>query len=192
MSIINDALKKAQEGLNPKTEQGLYETPLEIETLPPAGQQSTQQKMPMKNKIKSAFTIVCATLVTIASALYIYQQFQSNIPKVKIFAQKSFNQLIHKKEPPELKAKTSRDPVPLAQLTINPTTSSTPNATKPNAPITLNIHGIMANASGNLVLINDQVYQEGDSVGGAKIVKINLDSITTLINGTQETIHVKN
>ena len=56
----------------------------------------------------------------------------------------------------------------------------------------MDVHGIMSKGNSNLVLINDQVYQEGDEVEGAKIVKINLDSITILNNGAEETIHVKN
>ena len=50
----------------------------------------------------------------------------------------------------------------------------------------------MANTSGNLVLINDQVYQEGDTVDGAKIIKINLDSISVIVNGAEQTISVEN
>ena len=50
----------------------------------------------------------------------------------------------------------------------------------------------MSNGSSNVVLIDDKVYQEGDEVDGAKIVKINLDSITVNINGTEKTIFVKN
>jgi hypothetical protein len=85
----------------------------------------------------------------------------------------------------------------MAQITINTPASpvagpASSTLTKPPAPVTLNIHGIMANATGNLVLINDQVYQEGDVVDGAKIVKINLNSITVINNGTEQTIPVKN
>ena len=48
----------------------------------------------------------------------------------------------------------------------------------------------MADDRGNLVLINDQVYQEGDEIDGAKITKINLNSITIINNGKEETISV--
>ena len=182
MSIIHDALKKVQQGLSPENQTAsayLYEKPAEVETLPP-----------MKNKIKSLLTLCCALAITLASVLYIYQQFQNDIPKVKNFAKKSFYKLINKEEPLAFKAKAPDKLKPLAQFTINPPASS--KITKPPAPITLNIHGIMSNDTGNLVLINDQVYQEGDAVDGAKIVKINLDSITVNINGAEKTIFVKN
>ena len=49
----------------------------------------------------------------------------------------------------------------------------------------------MSNDTGNVALINDQIYQEGDSVDGVKIVKISLDSVTVINNGKEETISVK-
>ena len=75
---------------------------------------------------------------------------------------------------PDFKTRAPQDLKPLAQIST-----------------TLKIHGIMANATGNLALINDQVYQEGDEVDGAKIIKIDLNSITVNINGTDKTIAVK-
>ena len=124
--------------------------------------------------------------------MYIYQQFQNDIPKVQKFAKKSFFKLIHKEELPDFKTKSPAELKSLAQLTINPPTMKSSSLAKPAAPVTLDIHGIMSNDSGNLVLINDQVYQEGDEVDGAKITKINLDSITIINNGVEQTILVKN
>jgi hypothetical protein len=204
MSIIHDALKKVQEGLSPKTNPPpenlppaqntsgyIYETAPVAETLPTSNQETTVQKPPIQNKIKSILALVCAMAITLGAGWYIYKQFQNDIPMVQRLAKKSFYKLIHKKEVPDFKTKTPEELVPLAQFTINAPAAKTTGATQPPAPITLDIHGIMSNPSGNVVLINDQVYQEGDEVGGAKIVKINLDSITVLINGTEETIHVK-
>jgi hypothetical protein len=197
MSIIHDALKKVQESFSPKAEPApvtpsattpasgyLYETPPAVETLPPVEQLGPDQKTPIKTKIKSTIAATCAlaitVAITIASIEYIYQQLQSIIPTVQRLAKKSFMTLIHKKQ-----LTKSVEIKPLAQFTI-------PNKTKPTAPITLDIHGIMSNGSGNLVLINDQVYQEGDEVDGAKITKIDLDSITVVNNGVEQTIPVKN
>lgn len=177
MSIIHDALKKVQQGLTPPAEETktdtsttapeasgyIYTAPDTVETLPP-----------VKNKIQSVSVQVCTVLITtaitIASIEYIYQQFQINMPTVKKFAQKSFFSLVHKKTLPQTPEKLK----PLAQFA------------------TLNVRGIMANGPNNLALINDQVYQEGDVVNGIKIVKISLDSITVINNGTEQTIPVKN
>jgi len=62
----------------------------------------------------------------------------------------------------------------------------------PVTPETLNVHGVMSNGNQNLVLIDDQVYQEGDEVDGVKILKIGLTSITVLNNGQEEKIRVRN
>jgi hypothetical protein len=179
MSIIHDALKKVQEGLAPK-----------IETLTREGEQTADQKPPTDNKIKSIFAVSCALVITAASILYIYQQFQNNNPQFNSFAKKSFYQLIHKGKPLAAKTEAPENLKPLAQFSVNPPPG--PPMTKQPAPTTFNIHGIMSNKTGNLVLINDQVYQEGDVVDGTKIVKINLNSVTVITDGIQQTILVKN
>jgi len=204
MSIINDALKKVQQGLASKTDvletipsapvkeisEHIFATPT-VNKITETDQNITPEKPPIKSKIKSVYTNICIVLITlaitIASFEYIYQQFQINIPQVQNLAKKSFYNLIHKKDL-DAKNKTT-DLKPLAQLTITPAATNS-NAPKP-IPITLNIHGIMANGDHNLVLINDQVFQEGDEIDGAKIVKIDLDSITIINNGIQQTILVK-
>ena len=55
---------------------------------------------------------------------------------------------------------------------------------------TLNIHGIMSDPKGNVVLIDNGIYAEGDEVNGVKIVKITLDGIVVLKDGKEETIRV--
>ncbi len=183
MSIIYDALKKIQQGPSPKADETPYEKPAEIEILPRGGQQTAHQKPLIQNKIKSTLILCGAIAITAASVLHIYRQFQTDIPKVKSFA------------------KAHEDLVALAKLAVQaPKPLNPPSPTKlpaisdtlkTNAPQTLNIHGVMSNGSNNLVLIDDQVYQEGDDVDGVKIVKISLDSITVISNGKEETIRVK-
>jgi len=203
MSIIHDALKRVQQGLAPKTDDSqanpspttqnasayIYDTPSKVENLPQTDQQTIKPRSAIKNKIKSIFALCCAIAITVTSIVYIYQQVQYAAPKAQTFAKSSFYKLIHKKEHFDFKTTPPKELKPLAQLTITPPTSS--STTKPGVPITLNIHGIMSNGTGNLVLINDQVYQEGDEVDGTKIVKINLNSITVINNGTEQTINVK-
>jgi len=195
MSIIHDALKKVQKGLSSKSDEVevINEDSSEIEILPPSRQETVVVKSIIQNKIKSALALICATTITVLSVMYICQQFKNEVPLAQRFAKNSFNKLIHQLQPLNTKtpAHVAPAPKPLAQITINPLTTKTSESTKP-APTTLDIHGIMANATGNLVLINDQVYQEGDEIDGAKIIKINLDSITINNNGTQQTIFVKN
>jgi len=211
MSIIHDALKRVQQGLAPKSEASktettpstqaassyVYETPSEIENLTSSGKRTAPQKTLDANKIKSFFALVCALSITAGSIVYLLGQFKSQIPVGERLAKKYFFHLIHKDIVPDFKTKTADELKPLAQITVNAPATSPAAATAAgtvNAPPaeTLKIHGIMADAKGNLALINDQVYQEGDEVDGAKIIKIDLNSITVNINGTDKTISVKN
>jgi type II secretory pathway component PulC len=85
-----------------------------------------------------------------------------------------------------------KSPKALAQVTVNPSTPPTSAIATAPLPVTLNIHGIMSGTTGNVALINDQVYQEGDSIEGTKITKINLDSIVVTSNGVEQKILLKN
>jgi len=208
MSIIHDALKKVQQSLTPKTNETppapsseatqkngsyLYENPSPVENQPPVDQKTTDEKPVVQNKIKSLLAFICAIVITTGALWYVYQQFKNDVPIAQRLAKKSFYTLVHKAGITGLATKAP-DLKSLAQITI-PTTATTASASQSPAtgaaPTTLNIHGIMSNATGNLALINDQVYQEGDEVDGAKIIKIDLKSITVNINGTEKTIFVK-
>ncbi len=186
MSIINDALKKVQQGLDNNTPANPFaDTAPAAEPVAQPSQPvtSTSTKAVVKNKIKSISVLIVATAITLASAIYIWQQVQIAAP----YAQQSLSKLVHQTtKKTDIKAKQPEQLKPMAQLTITPTGEST-QQTPP-----LNIHGIMANASGNLVLINNNVYQEGDVINGVTILKINLDSITISNNGKEETIFMKN
>jgi len=215
MSIIHDALKRVQQGLAPKTDETknstasatppgssyLYAPPSEIETLPSAGKDNAAPKALDQNRIKSFFALVLALTITAGSILYLYEQFKNEIPVGERLAKKYFFQLIHKDIVPEFKTKTPEELKPLAQITVNPPTATAAGSVAPAgtalpaapaAPEILKVHGILSDSKGNLALINDQVYQEGDEVDGAKIIKIELNSITVNINGADKTIPVKN
>ena len=66
-----------------------------------------------------------------------------------------------------------------------------PPAPKPEDPHAFNIQGTMSDQRGNVAIINGKIYTEGDMADGAKIVKINMDSIVVSRDGQEETIAVK-
>jgi hypothetical protein len=217
MSIINDALKKVQQGLNPKAD--------ETSTAPAAPSQNTEnifsstenpkppmslpiEKLPAaKNKARSVLILICSIAFALGAVALLCKQLNVYFPRIQRAVKSSYYKLIHKEEIPEFKTKTAKDLVPLAKITVNPAKPISPApsqapvsaanqqpmtyATDPNIHGTLNVHGVLANPTGNVVLINDQVYQEGDDVDGVKIVKINLNSIQINNNGQEETIRVK-
>ncbi|MBI3314651.1 MAG: hypothetical protein HYZ86_01740 [Candidatus Omnitrophica bacterium] len=141
MSIIHDALKKAQNGLQDKT--------------PP----------PPRPGGAKPLTVAPAVLILLAAAVltagYVYRQGApspvpySSVPKI--------------------------EPLPLLEPKAEP---------RPEHADTLNIHGIMSDPNGNVVLIDNGIYAEGDEVQGVKIIKISLDGIVILKDGKEETIRV--
>ena len=202
MSIIHDALKKVQRNLassksdktaspqqteNQQNTGYLYAAPA-VENLTPADQPAVGPKKSIQNKIKSLLAFICAIAIIVFAVRYALQQFHKDIPQVQKLAQKSFYKLIHNKNLPNFKTLTPAKPKPLVQITVN--SPVVPNTHQAPVPLKLNVHGVMADGSANLALINDQVYQEGDEVDGAKIVKINLNSITVITNGKEKTIRI--
>ncbi|MDP2653890.1 MAG: hypothetical protein Q8Q08_07660 [Candidatus Omnitrophota bacterium] len=61
---------------------------------------------------------------------------------------------------------------------------------KAGSPHRIVIKGIMAMGDRNVLLINDEVYEVGDSVQGKKIVKISLDRVEFLDRGRVRTFRV--
>ena len=96
-----------------------------------------------------------------------------------------------------LRARPSKNAVaaeeqPLVQVNVAPVPPPETKAEpKPEYTDTLNIHGIMSNPKGNLVLIDNGIYAEGDKVQDIKIVKITLDGLVVLRDGKEETIRVE-
>ena len=82
-------------------------------------------------------------------------------------------------------------PPPPAQevKTIAPAVEAAPvPAPKPETPPVFKVQGIMADPKGNVALINDKVYAEGDDLDGARILRIGLDAIVVSRDGKEETI----
>ena len=77
MSIIHDALKKAQQGLAPKTGPS-------IKTTSPVDQKTFD-----KNKIKFLFDLVCTIAITVGAIWYAYQQFKNYMPRALPLAKTS-------------------------------------------------------------------------------------------------------
>lgn len=205
MSIIHDALKKVQKNLSSRADKKspdtsikpnessayLYATP-PVEILSETILSNPKPKPILGKIIKFTLILMIALAIIGGSIYYFYLQFNDNLPSAPKSAVKSIRQLIPQKTLPDLNIKKMKELRPLAQIIIKQAKTSLPNAAPPPEPITLKIHGIMSNASGNLALINNQVYQEGDKIDGITIIKINLNSIKISANGKEKTIPVDN
>ncbi|MDE2222638.1 MAG: hypothetical protein KGK03_06165 [Candidatus Omnitrophica bacterium] len=145
---------------------------------------------PPKSKVKSFLAFLCALVILGGCFFFLYKQMNVYFPGPMAKARSLYFKLMHQKE-----AKQATAPLPpLAKIKVGPAAKSDAaaagqTAVTQNAP--LNIHGVLAGGSKNLVLIDDQVYQEGDEVDGIKIVKISLNAITVINNGQEEIIPVK-
>ena len=165
MSIIHDALKKVQNGLQDKTS-----------PLPPA--------VPLKNSgTKGGWKIIVLILLAVAvlTAGYVYRQNASS-PAPHPSAPE-----IEPPPPVQINAAPVLQPEPRnGGAEAGPKAEPRPEY----AAGTLNIHGIMSDPNGNVVLIDNGIYAEGDEVQGVKIIKISLDGIVILKDGKEETVRV--
>ncbi len=85
---------------------------------------------------------------------------------------------------------TVNSPVAISKASSSPTSPSTPSAAEATAPLVLNVQGVMASGGHNVALINNNIYEEGSLVNGAKILKIDLNAITIEHDGKQEIVTV--
>ncbi len=170
MSIIHEALKKVQNNLQDKTSPPPRLGGAEPLTVAPAAGGT-------KGETKRGGNIVVLILLAAAvlTAGYLYWQGRPlpSVPKKDSLPsrQGGINATPAPVPPPEPKNETKPEP-------------------KPEHADTLNIHGIMSDPNGNVVLIDNGIYAEGDEVQGVKIVKISLDGIVILKDGKEETIRV--
>ena len=181
MSIIHEALKKVQNSLQDKISSPPRVGGAEPLTVAPA---STEGRSASDGKSgpKSGWKIIVLVLsaVAILTAGYMYRQGASSalppsVPKIG--------------SPPPVQINAAPAPVPASAPVPEPKTEAKPEP-KPEHADTLNIHGIMSDPNGNVVLIDNGIYAEGDEVQGVKIIKISLDGIVILKDGKEETIRV--
>ena len=162
MSIIHEALKKAQQSLQKNTSAAPAEPIIAVGPAPAYRQGA--------GKVLLFFVllvIICAAL----SAGYMY--WRTRPAKIAIVALSPAPPKKDTTPPPAGPAKTI---VPAADTASKPA---------------LKIQGIMADPKGNVALINDKIYAEGDDIDGAKIVRISLDSIVISRDGKEETLSAK-
>ncbi len=208
MSIINDALKKVQQNLNTNqpAQQPSEAAPRSTSPFDQPSPKATDEGpvetlkkdyTQLKKNIAAAFI---SSIVVIACGAITWFQIK-DMPQVQEW-QALLNAKIKRIGALKVNAKKAQDIKPLAQVAVeqlpsttpesNTTTNTPPSAQeiKPLAPLMLSIHGVMANGSANIALINNQVYQEGDTVQGVKILKISLNEIIVLNNGKEQSIAV--
>lgn len=164
MSIIHDALKKVQQTNNPEA------------TPPPATPQgSVQNPETVKPQDKTSILLfvaaICAVVAMIFAAL---PQFTP-------------------KKPVRTSAVTvTKQPAPEPAATTEPAPAVPAQTTAVTDPLnSARIEGIMDMGDKKVVLINGNVYEEGQTIHGRTITKITLDAMTVTDNGQERTFSIK-
>ncbi len=160
MSIIHDALKKTQSGLQARSSSVIGR--------PPAADGGAAKR-------GGKIVILILLVMTVLPAEYMYLRARPLKDTV---------------QQPLIQVNAMPAPAPVSQpeLKTEPGSKAEPKVEHTD---TLNIHGIMSNPKGNLVLIDNGIYAEGDKVQDVKIVKITLDGLVVLRDGKEETIRVE-
>jgi hypothetical protein len=191
MSIIHDALKKAQEDLKSSGKE-------KKETSSPPNTNEQTSSSPRSNTPLIVITLGMIIFGIICGGYFAYKRFfiaspltnQPALPKqVKENTQEPST-------PTQSQPKTSNQnvqqntPIAKAQAgaqsqTINAQPSSLP-------PYEITIKGIMSTGDTNVVLINDDVYEVGEQVSGMLIKKITLKNVELELNGQRYIVPVKN
>ena len=200
MSIINDALKKAQKAKG-KTTTGSNSTNTQPESNPTnqdvdkKGDSASKSFDLQKLHLPKPVIIVIAVIV----GLFLINKLIFK-PKKIIYISKDDIVKLKESEPQE-KAKAAKPQAASAQPTApaaKPQPVSQPKPAPEIAheetvlikPSQMRITGVVTGSGEPFAIINDKIYREGDSIGTAKIVKISDNKITFDYNGLNITFTV--
>ena len=220
MSIINEALKKLQNQIThtyphakPSSEQtAVQQQPAELTAAQQAGFQpipetsSVQAAQPASErpvqKANGSRLVIILGILCLLTALFapvvnkqsVMGMLLAKLPKnISISLPKTQN--IKPQTPAEAIAvaatEQEKKPESIQKIIQNltaPAAAISKSATAPSSRIIVN--GVMTHGAENLVLIDGQVYEEGDEVDGVKILKITSKGITVLENGAERFIKV--
>ena len=193
MSIIHDALKKVQQTSNAG-----------ISTSTPPAQEPAQlskkNSAPDRTSILLFVATTCAIVAIIFAAL---PQFAPKKPIIIPALVTDANTPSHReaKQPPDINAKNTPSTAGTSSLTVTndvnaPATPTAPSPTQkiadPNDPLSsIKIEGVLDMGGKKAVLINGNVYEEGQTIHDRIISEITFDTLTILDEGRKRTFPIK-
>jgi hypothetical protein len=192
MSIIHDALKKVQQTNNPGTPTPpVFSKEPERTPEPPKSQD--------KISIPLLIAVICAIIGMTIAALLPFLPKKTLVPPAPVVVAPQPPVAENPAPIPEVvqPAAPSQDTVSkaVASAIATPTTPApTPPAQKvvnPDDPIgSLQIEGVVDMGGKKAVLINGNVYEEGQTIYGRIISEITFDSLTVIENGQKRTLPI--
>jgi hypothetical protein len=167
MSIISDALKKAQE-----ENKNLKEVDEAVKTV-------SVEKAEPKKKNKS---LILAVLLMILSSVitFVLMQSREDIDIVSSGDNIVLTKEIERASPPG--PVSSQAPLPKKQSTTRRRELSS---------LAFELSGIVYGSGRPYAIINDTVFEKGDSIGGGKITGIEKNKVTILVSGEEVTLSLK-
>ncbi len=217
MSIINEALKKLQNQIShthphakPSSEQtAVQQQPTELTAAQQAGfqpvpetsvQVSQPAAEPSVQKPKGSRLVIILGILCLLTALFAPVVNKQSVMGM-LLAKLPKNISISLPKTQKIKPQTPAEALAAAEpeKKVEPIQKIIQNLTGPAAAITKSggtpssriiVNGVMTHGAENLVLIDGQVYEEGNEVDGVKILKITSKGITVLENGSERFIKV--
>ena len=198
MSIIHDALKKVQQS-NPGG------APKPAAPLPPQPRTPDPANMPERTNIPLLVAVLCAAIAMLFAAL---PHFTSKGPAASVKNEKpaALPQPAQNVPPPvpgpvppsthamaqALAGAVAVPTVPAGAQTV-PVKEPTPREpADPNDPLgSVQIEGVLETGGKKAVLINGNIYEEGQTIYGRIIMQISFDELTVIDNGRKRVLRIK-
>lgn len=183
MSIIQEALRKAQIDIKPSGERsGTPEAKNKPEVKAPSG---AAVKKISKSNIPSATIIASIALIALmAFAFFSARQFLLQSKKDSGKDTAAFQEVTYKPI-----VKTEAAPSDTSSTQSQPAAPSAPRSVADHPDLTLN--GIMYLEEGARAIINNSIVETGDSVSGATVTKINPKNVVLEYNDVEITLSLK-
>ena len=178
MSIISDALKKAENTRRITTE--------DLKPKPQTEPNPLQQDLPGNKAARAHEQVGLALILVIALAAGWY-----------LLSRKSAK-TVPTGQGPQFEAQKKVEAVPnvpyegvIYKSENEPPPPAKPLPPEPSAPPILTLNGIMYSAQMRYAIINNGMFQEGDSVNGATVVRIDKDQVLFNYNGADFKLTLK-
>lgn len=197
MSIIQDALKKAQGYIEAQkaSQKSKAEQKIDSEKRMPARQAVVPQKRSFR-PLPFLFGILTILVILAARQFLTTGHFKiKDLANLGVAKETSHQEVTYKsitpKATPDGQEKT---PVASAQ---NPAEKKPPEPQSPKSfklgqhHPNLILNGIMLLSDKPRAIINDAIVEEGDTVGGAKVVKINKNKVTLIYEDLEIILNLK-
>ena len=189
MSIIHDALKKVQQTNNA----GLPTPPTPSQETAPSPETAKAQD---KTSLPLLVAVICAVVAMIFAALPQFTPKKTTAPSTPVAAA-PVSPAVPTKQPVPEPAAPSTNTISKAVANAVAAPTQPPSApvqkiVDPNDPLSsIQIEGVMDMGGKKAVLINGNVYEEGQTIHGRIISSITFDSLTVMENGQKRIFPIK-